>query len=86
LPLRVLFGILIFNIFEPTQRCVAITLQYGATKKVVTKCMCSGNECQLLGRGGQTKQLEMLMTVLPNVKNEQLLFVNVGLETVQEMQ
>jgi hypothetical protein len=35
----------------------------------------SHKECQLLRRGGQTKQLEMPVTMLPNVKNEQLLFV-----------
>jgi hypothetical protein len=38
-------------------------------------CKCSGKECQLLRRGRQTKQLEMPVTVLPYVKNEQLLFV-----------
>jgi hypothetical protein len=37
-----------------------------------------GKECQLLRRGGQTKQLEMPVTMLPNVKNEQLLFVTLG--------
>jgi hypothetical protein len=34
----------------------------------------SGKERQLLRRGGQTKRLEMSVTVLPNVKKEQLLF------------
>jgi hypothetical protein len=34
-----------------------------------------GKERQLLKSGGQTKQLEMPVTVLPNVINEQLLFV-----------
>jgi hypothetical protein len=34
----------------------------------------SSKERQLLRRGGQTKRLEMPVTVLPNVKNEQLLF------------
>jgi len=34
-----------------------------------------GKECHLLRRGGQTNQLETVLTELPNVKNEQLLFV-----------
>jgi hypothetical protein len=43
--------------------------------------MYSGKECQLLmRRGGQTKQLEMPVTVLPNVKNEQLLFVTLDFQ------
>jgi hypothetical protein len=35
----------------------------------------SGKERQLLRRDGQTKPLEMSVTVLPNIKDEQLLFV-----------
>jgi len=31
--------------------------------------MCSGKESQFLRCGGQTKQLETLVTILPNVGN-----------------
>jgi hypothetical protein len=37
--------------------------------------MCSGKECQLLKRGGQTNRLEMLVHILPNVNNEPLMLV-----------
>jgi len=37
--------------------------------------MCNVKDCQLLRLSGQTKQLEMLVTVLSNIKNEQVLFV-----------
>jgi hypothetical protein len=37
--------------------------------------MCSGKGYQLLRRGGQTKRLEMLTPLLPNVNNELVLFV-----------
>jgi hypothetical protein len=50
-------------------------LQYGAAKEAGCICMCNGKECQFLRCGVQTKQLEMPLTVLPNVNNEQLLFV-----------
>jgi len=40
--------------------------------------MCSGKKCQLLRRGGQTKQPEMPVAVLPNVKNEPSLFVTLN--------
>jgi len=33
------------------------------------------NVCELLGCGSQAKKLEMLVHMLPDVKNEQLLFV-----------
>jgi hypothetical protein len=36
------------------------------------KIMGSGRECQLLSLGWQTKHLNMLVTVLPNVKNEHI--------------
>jgi hypothetical protein len=42
--------------------------------------MCSDKESQLLRIGWQTKQLEMQVTVLPNVKNEQLLGVTLDLK------
>jgi hypothetical protein len=61
----------------PNQYSSAL-LQYfirAQINSLVAKCMCSGKECQLLRRGGQTKQLEMPVTVLPNVQNEQMLFV-----------
>jgi hypothetical protein len=48
--------------------------------------MCSGKEYQLLRCGGQTKQPEMLVTMLPYVRNKQLLFFGIGLQTMQEMQ
>jgi hypothetical protein len=35
--------------------------------------MQNGEDYQLLRRSGQTKQLEMLVTLLPHIKNEQLL-------------
>jgi len=44
-------------------------------KKTGCKCMCNGKECQLFRRGQKKKQLEILVTVLPNVNNVQLLFV-----------
>jgi len=34
-----------------------------------------GKECRLLRRDGQKKQLDVPVTVLPNIKHEQLLFV-----------
>jgi hypothetical protein len=49
-------------------------MQQGIAKKTGSLCMYSGKECQLLRRGGQTKQLEMPVTVLPNFKNEELLY------------
>lgn len=52
----------------------------GAAEKANCKCVCSGKERQLLSCSGQTKQLEMLVTVLSNVKNEQLLFVKLFLK------
>jgi len=36
-----------------------------------------------LRRGGQTKQLEMAVTVLPNEKNEQLHFVTLDFTTLK---
>jgi len=44
-------------------------------QKAGCKCMFGGKECQLLRHSGQAKQLEMLVTMLPNVRNEQLLSV-----------
>jgi hypothetical protein len=44
-------------------------------RNAVCKCLCSGKDCQLLRQGRQTKQLEISMTVLSNIKNEQLLFL-----------
>jgi hypothetical protein len=38
-------------------------------------CVYSGKECQLLKRSGQTKKLDIPVTVLPNINNEQLLSV-----------
>jgi len=60
---------------ELTQQHIAMIIQYGAAKKVGCKCTCSCKGYQLLIHGRQTKQLKMLVTVLPNVTNEQLLFV-----------
>jgi hypothetical protein len=60
---------------ETTQLHTATILLYGAAKKRVIKYIWSGMECQLLRICGQTKQLEIQVTLLPNVKNEQLLFV-----------
>jgi len=44
-------------------------------KKANSKCRRSGKECQLLKSGGQTKEFKIPVTVLPNIKNEHLLFV-----------
>jgi hypothetical protein len=46
--------------------------------------MCSVKECQLLRRGGRTKQLEMPVTVLPYVTNEHLLFVTLDFKPSAE--
>jgi hypothetical protein len=43
--------------------------------------MCSGKECQLLKRGGQGKEIEMLLTVLPNVNMERTLSVKLDAVT-----
>jgi hypothetical protein len=43
--------------------------------------MCSGKECQLLRCSEQGKQLKMQVTILPNVKNEQLLFVTLDFKS-----
>jgi hypothetical protein len=56
---------------EPTQQLMLTILQLGAVKKAGCIYMWSGKECQLLKRGGHTKQQEMPVTVLPN-NNEQL--------------
>jgi hypothetical protein len=47
-------------------------------KKVGCKCMGSDKECQLLRCDRQTKQLEMPVTMLPNIKNKHLLFVTIS--------
>jgi hypothetical protein len=49
--------------------------QNGADRKAGCICRGSGKECRLLRSGGQTKQPEIPVTVLPHVKNEQLPFV-----------
>jgi hypothetical protein len=56
---------------------MAIVLQQGAAKKMGRKCTCvrNGQVYQLLGRGGQAKQLEMPVTMLPSVENEGPLFL-----------
>jgi hypothetical protein len=48
--------------------------------------MCVGKKFQLLRCGEKTKQLEMLVTVLPGTKSKQLHTVyDVELQTVEEM-
>jgi hypothetical protein len=42
--------------------------------------MCSGKECELFRLSGLKKQLEMSVTELPNVINEQLLVVTLDLK------
>jgi len=60
---------------KPIQQCCD-NIVVGHGKKLACKCICSNKECQLLRCGRQTKQqLDMLVIMLPNVKNEQLSFV-----------
>jgi len=40
--------------------------------------MCSGKEYQLIRYNGQTKQFEMLVTMVPNIKKEHLPSVMMG--------
>jgi len=47
--------------------------------------VCSGKECQLLRRGGQTKQLEEPMCVA-KCQEQTAAVCDVGLQTVQEIQ
>jgi hypothetical protein len=42
------------------------------------KCICTEKACQLFGLGEQSKQRQMLVTVLPDFKSEQLPFVTLN--------
>jgi hypothetical protein len=47
--------------------------------------MCRGKDCQLLGRGEQSNQREMAVTMLSDIKRITAI-CDVELQTVQEMQ
>jgi len=60
--------------------CNATVLKYGDDKRLCCMYMCSGKECELFRLSGLKKQLEMSVTELPNVINEQLLVVTLDLK------